>query len=326
MRLLLVALTASLFCACGDFDDPTIVYDMRVLGVIAEPPEILVPADPDMLDPSALPEVEVCALVADPGESRELSFTMAACPPTARGRCDDPRRPTVNLGSGTVPDPEESPTPGRICGTLGPSPTLAEIIESSISIDSLSGFGAIDIQIEIAIWPAGEDPSDAVVATKQMRFGAALPVERIPNSNPSLESIAGSRAPTGMRGLDFELPVGRCGDIDAPIVAPGESIGLLPIEPEGVREDYVVPTFDGESRSFTEILRYDFFATEGSYSKGQSGGERDISGTLPTLDTRWKAPSKTEIVGTGLDVSLFIIQRDERGGQSWIQSCVHVMP
>lgn len=326
MRFFCMAFAALALFACGDFDDPTIVYDMRILGAIAEPPEILVPADPANLDPTALPDVEVCALAADPGDSRELSYAMVACPANTRGRCDGAEVPSVNLGSGTVPDPEESASAGRICGTLSPTPALADIIEASISLDSLSGFGAIDIQVEIAIWPAGDNRDDAIFATKQMRFGAELPAERVANRNPSLESIIVTRAPTGQRGLDSELPVGRCGDVIAPIVAPGETIGLLPVEAEGVREDYVVPTFDGDSRSFTEILRYSFFATEGSFNKGETGGDRDISGILPTLDTRWTAPSKAEVVGTGLDVELYIIQRDERGGQSWTQGCVRVRP
>jgi hypothetical protein len=93
-----------------------------------------------------------------------------------------------------------------------------------------------------------------------------------------------------------------------------------------VREEYIVPTFEGGSRRFTETLRYRFFATAGKWSKGESGGSRDISGSLPTLDTTWTAPSKPELVGSGLDVSLYIIQRDERGGQSWYQSCVRVVP
>lgn len=311
--------------ACGSFDDPTIVYDMRVLGAIAEPPEILVPADLDAIDPTALPDIEVCALVADPGDSRELSYGMVACPANGEGRCLS-GQPQMRLTTDTVADPEESGAPVQICGTLFPTLELAEIIERSVSLDSLSGFGAIDIQVGISVWPAGNNLDEAIFATKQMRFGAALPAERLPNENPTLETIMVSREAIGVRGLEFELPVGRCGDIVAPIVAPDESLGLLPVEPEGVRQDYVVPTLDGEVRGFTETMSYHFYATHGSWSKGQTGGGRDPSGTLPTLNTKWTAPDDLEDIGAGLDVALYIIQRDERGGQSWTQSCVHVQP
>ncbi len=325
MRFLATLFVASCLLACGSFDDPTIVFDMRVLGAIAEPPEILVPADPDAFDPLALPEIEVCALVADPGDERELSYAIEACPSNATGRCRS-FHPSIVMGSGTVGDPEEATGTVRICGTLGPNPVLAEIIEASISADSLSGFGAIDIQAQITVWPAGNNVADAVFATKQMRFGTELPAAREANTNPSLASIIVTRAPTGMRGLESNLPLGRCGDIEAVVVAPGEKIGFLPVEPDGVRENYLVPTFDGGERAFTEIMTYSFFSTEGKWSKGESGGHRDASGKLPTLDTAWTAPSNPDVVGAGLDVTIYIIQRDERGGQSWTQSCVRVLP
>ncbi len=320
---ILSVILISLLLACGSFDDPALVYDMRVLGAIAEPPEILVPTNPDDIDSMALPEIQVCALVADPGDSRQLSYSMVACPKNRRGRCDAAAQPQVNLGSGTVGDPEEDDALVEICETLGPSPSLGEILERSVSIDSLSGFGAIDIQVGIAIWPAGSNVDEAIYATKKVRFGAALPAEREPNQNPNLENIEVTRLDGGQ---GFDLPVGRCGSITAPVVAPGEELQLLPIEPPDVREDYVVPTLDGEVRSFTEILNYRFYATEGSWGNSSSGGARDISGMLPPLDARWTAPSEAEEIGDGLDITVYVIQRDERGGQSWVQSCLRVVP
>ena len=207
-----------------------------------------------------------------------------------------------------------------------PNPALVEVIERSISLDALSGFGAIDIQIGIEIWPAGNNLDQTIYASKQVRFGVQEPAERTANQNPAIEKMIVSRAPVGPRGLDFELPVGRCGDIEAPIVALGEELGLLPVEVEGSREDYVVPTFDGDVRMFSETIDYQFFSTAGSWSRDRSGGGRDLSGLLPPTDTKWTAPSDAELIGNGLDISLFVIQRDERGGQSWLQSCVRVVP
>jgi len=324
MRVMLLSVVlSSLVGACGSFDDPAFVYDMRVLGAIAEPPEILVPANPDDIDPMALPEVRVCALVADPGDSRQLSYSMVACPKNVRGRCDANAQPQINLGSGTVGDPEEDDALVEICETLVASPGLGEIIERSVSIDSLAGFGAIDIQVGIAVWPAGNNVDEAIYATKKVRFGAALPAERVPNQNPTLESIAITRLDGGDA---FDLPLGRCGTITAPVVAPGEELELLPVEPEGAREDYVVPTLDGDVRRFTEVLNYRFYATEGSWGSSSSGGGRDISGMLPPLDVSWTAPTDAARIGDGLDITVYAIQHDERGGQSWVQSCLRVVP
>lgn len=320
----MLTLALVLAAGCNSFENPNIVVDLRILGARTEPPEILVPADPELIDPTQLPEVEVCILVADPGDSRELSYAMTACSRNSRGRCDARAQPQVDLGSGTVGDPEEGADAVRICETLGASPALAEVIEGSYSIDNLQGFGAIDIQIGIAVWPAGNNLAQAQYATKALRFGAALPEERKANTNPALENVTVSSQIDGQ--ADFELPVGRCGDIEAIGVKSGETLGLLPVEVVGAREDYLVPTFDGGSRSFTENISYRFYATHGGFTKGSTGGPRDVVGNVPTLDTEWTAPSDSDVVGEGIEVSLFIVWRDERGGQSWLQSCVRVAP
>jgi hypothetical protein len=325
-RSLIVVGALALASACNSFEDPAVVIDLRLLGAIAEPPEVLVPPDPDDIDPLALPEVELCALVADPADSRQLSYAMVACPQNARGRCDADAQPQVDLGSGTVDDPEEADAPVQLCATLGPSPGLAEVIRASVSLDDLQGFGGIDLQVGIAVWPAGSNLDAAEYATKAVRYGAQLPAERTPNQNPYLDSVIVTRAAVGPRGLDELLPVGRCGDVDPVVVAPGEKIGLVPVEPDGVREDYVVPTFEGEVRRFTENLSYQFYATAGGFSPFTTGGPKDLVGNEPPLDTVWTAPDEADEIGAGLDVDLYIVQRDERGGQSWIQSCVRVVP
>jgi hypothetical protein len=109
-------------------------------------------------------------------------------------------------------------------------------------------------------------------------------------------------------------------------VSPGERVTLLPREPDGAREAYVVPTFDGGSRSFTENLRYQWLATTGDFSRNNTGGELDVAGNSPPLDTRWLAPDDPDEVGGGLEVRMWIVQRDERGGQAWYDSCARVLP
>ncbi|HWM86618.1 MAG TPA: hypothetical protein VNO33_12290, partial [Kofleriaceae bacterium] len=81
---------AAAVAACTDFEDPEVVVDMRVLGMRAEPPEIVVPYDPQ--DPTRvnladLVPVEICALVADPADGRGLDYSMSLCRPTSSGRC-----------------------------------------------------------------------------------------------------------------------------------------------------------------------------------------------------------------------------------------------
>ena len=99
----------------------------------------------------------------------------------------------------------------------------------------------------------------------------------------------------------------------------------MPIEPDGVREDYVLPTFEGGSRRFTEYISYQWLATGGDWSRASSGGPRDPAGNPPSLGATWRAPSFDELDGT-VSHPLWVIYRDERGGGGWLESCVRVFP
>lgn len=326
MRARVLVAALALCAGCESFASPSVVVDLRVLSMVAEPPEILVPADPDEVDVAELGEVEICALVADPADSRRLGYRFTACPRTRDGRCD-PADPSLPLGSGAVDDPEEAGGPVSLCATLSPHPTLLEILEASISADALQGFGAIDIQVVLAVWPEEAGPEAAEYARKAVRFGAQLPAERTPNRNPSMLEVVAARAPTGERGLDFALPRGRCADVEPALVSPDEQLQLLPVAADDAREDYLVPTFEGGSRAFTENLSYQFYATAGDWNRFATGGPRDFAGNEPPVDARWTAPDRDDLAAlASREIALWIVQRDERGGQSWLESCVRVVP
>jgi hypothetical protein len=307
---------------CGSFEDPQIVIDLRVLAMTAEPPEQVVPFDPQQppTDPEALGLVDatVCSLIADPGANRRLSWTMTVCAPTDEARCDQPERPWFELGHGTIDDPETAATAQPACATLPADPALLLVIEDAISLDSLAGFGGVDVLVELAVTPA-DDPDATVYAGKRVRYAPLVPADRVANHNPTLERID-----VLVEGGDpMPLTLGRCAERTDPLrIAPGATLPLAPIEPAGVREDYVVPTFDGGERRFTEAPSYQWLASAGSWRRGSTGGPRDASGTFPPLDNTWTAPD----VDTDTDVSLWLVQRDERLGAAWFESCVRVTP
>ena len=87
----------------------------------------------------------------------------------------------------------------------------------------------------------------------------------------------------------------------------------------------MVPTFDGGEQRLTENLSYQWLAGAGKWKRSSTGGPKDPFGNDPVLDTVWTAPAAAD-VGDGLDVPLWVIQRDERLGEAWYQSCVHVHP
>jgi hypothetical protein len=311
-----------LLVGCGSFDDPQIVLDLRVLGSTAQPPEQVVPFDPQdpPSDPAALGlvDAQICSLVADPGADRRLDWKMTVCAPTDELRCNHLERPSFELGHGTIDDPDTTATAQPICATLPADAGLLVVIEDAVSLDSLAGFGGVDVLVELQVTPA-DDPSATLFAGKRVRYAPLLPADRVANTNPTLTRIdilVQDRDPR-------PLPLGRCAVMATPLaIAPGAMLPLLPVEPDGVREDYVVPTFDGGERMFTESPTYQWLATAGSWNRGDTGGPRDASGMFPPLDSTWTAPDVT----APTDVSLWLIQRDERLGAAWFESCVRVTP
>jgi hypothetical protein len=320
--LLLVAAGA----ACTDFEDPAVVVDTRIIGMRAEPPEIVVPFDPEnptSVDPADLVPIEVCALVADPVEERGISYTMSLCRPTGDGICDDDVDLAVELGSGHVEDPETSAEAVRMCETIAPGPDLLLVLEDAVSADDLAGFGGIQVQVELRVKPDGGEEQ---IGFKRVRYSPQLPADRVANTNPSADAIVGLRRASGTRGLDFAMPLGRCGEVEPFEALAGERVQFLPIETTGVREEYVVPTFDGGTRRLVENISYQWLSTAGDWAPFNSGGTIDVAGNEPPLDSIWRAPDDPDEVGDGLDVNVWIVQRDERGGQAWFESCARVLP
>ncbi len=325
MGAMALAFVAGLTAGCStDFEDPTLVIDLRVLAISADPPELLVPPDPDLIDEDALVPIRLCALVADPGASRQLTYEMAACAPTNDKRCTEPDEPVLIMPTDAprVDDPDEAGVPVEMCGTLAPSPLLFDVIEQAVENDPLGGFSSIAVQVELFVKPSGGADEDGIFAAKRAFFGAQLPEERTPNTNPAMAELL-----LGREGDDEPTePVAltRCAADDAqPFeVASDERVELLPVEVEGTREDYLLPTFDGGARMFTEVMTYAWYATHGEWGSGVTGGPPDGFGNEPKLETAWRAPEVDEVT----DVPLWIVQRDERGGLTWYEACARVSP
>jgi len=316
-------LGVALLGACGSFEDPQIVLDLRYVAMTAEPPEQVFPFDPqdppDSIEDLELVDFEVCARIGDPEGERGLDYVMHVCGRTGTRRCDETDRPSYEVARGSIEDPETAPTPQLACGTVHADAAFLLVLRDALEADVLAGFSGVDVQVDYEVTP--QDGDDApIFGSKRVRFAAKVPEERVANQNPTVSSID-----VLVEGRDpWPLALGRCADQADPLhVAAGEQLHLIPVEPEGVHETYVVPTFDGGARMFTETLRYQWLATDGSWSRGETGGERDASGMVPPLDNKWRAPDDLE---EPTRVTLWMIQRDERLGLSWFESCVVVDP
>ncbi|HWO24428.1 MAG TPA: hypothetical protein VNO30_37040 [Kofleriaceae bacterium] len=311
--------------ACSSFQDEDIVLDLRVLAMRASAPEQVVDVDlgspPQPLDLLAqLVPAEMCALVADPSRDQRIRWSMTLCILDSDQRCDSDA--TVKLASGIADDPDTAQPAPRMCGTVQPDGGLLAILLEAAEGDPLAALGGIEYGISFAAGGEGDDPALDQFAGKRMRVVPRIPAARSANTNPSLAQLEVSVA----GGEPVVLPPGRCIEQAAPIeLRPAQKMRITPIEPPGAREVYVVPRLDGEQQTFTESLTYQWLASVGSFSSGSTGGPRDLAGNPAPLFTDYRAPKAEDLSGP-TDVSLWIIQRDERLGAAWYESCVRVVP
>lgn len=311
--------------ACASFEDEDIVLDTRVLAMRASVPDQIVdvdfesPPQPVELLGQLVPS-EMCALVADPGHERRLRWSMTLCVLDNDQRCDSDVK--LVLASGLAPDPDTAQPAPRLCATIMPDGNLLGVLLEALEGDTLGGLGGIDYGISLRVRGEDADPAEELLAGKRLRVAPRIPAERRANENPTLPML--EAAIDG--GAPFILPRQRCVDQPAPAeLRPRQTMRLTPIEPAGAREVYVVPRLDGEQQTFTESLTYQWLATAGSFSSGSTGGPRDVSGNLAPLFTEYRAPAAKDLAGP-TDVQLWVVQRDERLGAEWYESCVRVVP
>ncbi|MDB4962096.1 MAG: hypothetical protein JWP01_2095 [Myxococcales bacterium] len=316
----------ALLLGCTSFPDPDVVIDLRPLAITATPPEQVVTVDPSApQNPTELlgqlVSAEVCALVADPAFERRLRYRFTLCVYGDDARCDPDIMATI--GTGVIEDPEIGPRMGtQMCATIEPNGNLLGVLTETLKDDAFAGLGGLDYLVQLTVGGEDADPALDELAAKMLRVSPKIPVERQANLNPTLDRIEAE-----LEGREpVELPLGRCIDQVAPLeIAPNTRLELHPIEAATARETYVVPTISGASMMFTESLTYQWLASAGGFSRGSTGGTRDIAGNFPELFTEYRAPTAGDLDGP-LDVQLWIIQRDERYGLTWYESCVRIVP
>ncbi|MEO7735170.1 MAG: hypothetical protein ABIY55_29720 [Kofleriaceae bacterium] len=310
--------------ACGRFQDPNVVVDLRVLAMSSSPPDQVI--DVDLSQPvspltllAQLVPTQICALVADPTLERRLAWSLTACEWDGL-RCNEDT-PQIVIGEGLSDDPETLPTP-QICGTVEVNADLLRILSDFVEGDALHGLGGIDYPVVLRVGGEDADRTLDQYATKTVRVAPRIPATRTANTNPTVDHFDA----TIEDGATVPLPVGRCLENPAPLEMPaGAKLRLVPIEPPGVREVYAVPTLDGKSQTFTESLTYQWIAGDGGFSSGSTGGPRDVSGNPAPLQSDYESPSADDLMGPK-DVTIWIIQRDERLGVQWYEACIRVVP
>jgi hypothetical protein len=320
-----VACVVAGLAGCTSFQDPNVVVDLRVLAMTASPPDQVIdvdltrPVSPASLLAQLVP-TEVCALVADPGLDRRLAWSLTLCPLTSGDRCDTDLE--VPLGAGLIDDPDTAVPAPSMCATIDPDSNLLAVLLDALDGDALKGLGGLYYGVVLRVGGEDADRNLDQYAAKSLRVVPRIPQAVTANQNPQLDHLdasIGEAAPVA-------LPLVRCAENPAPMVLPpATKLRLSPVEPAGARETYVVPTLDGKSQTFTESLTYQWVASAGGVSSGSTGGPRDVSGNPAPLFTDYKSPDAADLDGP-TDVSIWIIQRDERLGVHAYETCVRVMP
>lgn len=321
--LFAAAIAMSGACTPG-FEDPSRIRDLRLLAVMAEPPEVLV--DAQNL-PTEFPTFVLRPLVVDPrGPGRVVRYTVRACGNAGAGEGEGRDR-----GPGNVRDTisqsacsRESPVIAEGQATVGAdavvpievsfTPTI-EFLTAALRSDPLGA--ALGLPVTLGFNLIGADEENQVAAIKRVLFSPRLSPEQKPNANPRIESLS-------FRKLKGETPMPI--DPAAPPEIPlGGRLDIVASMAEA--EPYQAPAYDNRTGTFTiervekETLRYAFYATRGTFSPGGFSTEPSplLNNPVIELVSTYRAPGSLA-PGESPDVDVFVVVRDERGGASFART------
>lgn len=286
----LASFLAALAACSPGFDDPSLVKDLRVLGVRADPPEFLVTDKA----PPAWP-VRVTALIADPhGGGRTLQCEVRSCTLGDSRTCE---------GSGDITTFAAGPC------TDGETPFDVEVPRSLVEAAQAGDptFGT-PVHSGVAVWlevvvRGGERP---LYALKSVAFSPENPPGRTANQNPRVGEVRLNDMPQRTPG---EVPY-----------VPGVSVRIEVVPAEGAKEKYVLPSLmpPGGVEDLDEFMTVAFYADAGSFEDAtRSDRPGNVFEGTPTgeearLLTRWTPPDE------GGPVRFWFVLVDGRGGADWV--------
>lgn len=306
-----------------NFDDVTTVKDLRVLAVMAEPPEIVVD-DFDAL-PETFPVVTLRPLVVDPqGGGRDVHYRVLVCPNAEpvgdRGRDRGPGRfrDTISQSScgangvvvaeGDARPPTEPPdivVPIEIA--FLPTPAFVRQMAAADPIGRVFG---IPVTFDFTI-SAGQE---SVRLIKRLILQPNINGQQA-NSNPPPPELTWRHT--------REVPDTVWVATDPPTVGFGQELIVEPLNP--TPQKYQARTLrlspDGTwsivDDDVEEALSYSFFTTAGSFSPARSSTDPPpVFKTPPGLESTYRAP-KTSEMGVPSVVDVWVVAREERAGASF---------
>ncbi len=361
----LVALASVGAAACGNLDDVTTVKDLRVLAIQAEPAGFLV----DVNDPGAGSDADwratLTALVVDPtGLNDTVQVTAALGCPDYLDAITAATGTTTRVCSPT-PVPLPDPTLQAALASTPLVPPSGESVpptpDGGFTYLPTFQYGLSTAQLALlfASPPAGVAQVDTVL-TNNRTFGldaiasftftrgdqSAPAVKRVvywpkldpalypgqaPNQNPAISDVSFFRSRDSATG-DPQDPLAP-GEVPELSLAAGDDLYVLPAE--ATAETYTFYAKDRDhggaivATTAEELLRYDFFATAGTFSPAERQSKPSALITSPDgrvhLDSQYKPPDAQHLPTDG-NVTIWIVVHDERAGVGWISRTIRVVP
>ncbi|MGA9525941.1 MAG: hypothetical protein WBV82_31060 [Myxococcaceae bacterium] len=312
--LLVFAVVAIALTACtGPEDVPSNVYDLRVLGVSLDSPELLAPQCPDFrnpegIDPSGLvaflPPVDYRVLIVDPkGAGRTIDWELLACSTRTNRTCSDPAERT-QLASGVTGDGELKLTLENLALTRLPGDRL--LLERVLELDQYKGLGGLWMPLHLHLKAGEEEIWVSKLMVYNCNFFPGATPTMTQNVNPELPGVV-------LDGTEWAEDEVR------ELSGPGPFV-MHPVDFKERQEPYVVPSFELQPVQFTEAWKIAWHADLGRFSPNETGGQ-DIPGEVRHR-VEWAPPGDA----TEQDVRFWFVVRDGRGGLSWIMRRAHYRP
>lgn len=304
-RLLWLLPVLGLLGACSDknaddvFKPASLVEDLRILAVRADPPE----AAPGQF-------IALSALVANPHkDAPSPGYLWVLCDPTTEGALGNACAQQETLRDF---DPRSLPDGVRIFPLFfnfalyrAPPESLAPLPP-----ESLERKRGLTATVLLVAWEGGNlndlEDSDTrrQMAIKRIRI---VDPQRLANTNPEIRSLTLDGAPFPDDGLPF------------PVQA-GSTVELVASSPPSSTQEFERPMPDGTFETQSEQNVFSWYATGGQFTQGLSYSSRTESGDPIGL----KLPPLGVLPDDQLD--LWVVLRDARGGTDWASRRLQLVP
>jgi len=316
---------------------PDSAWQARITALVVDP-----------LAPNQMLEVSAvgCPDYIDAITSATLQGSKLCPPASATSQIPDPLGPALTTtpivpadmpkqyGSIALNDVEYQPTLpafGLTADQLHTFFTLGQTnidaVENSIKNNRALGLAAI-VNLDFTI--NGEHAS----AIKRVVYWPLLQPGQPVNTNPTLDAIRLYRHRDDATGN----PIDEIDQVNEPIPTVSISAGdKLYVDPDylahAVDKDYLLNVLNLDPGEFEpktiarELIRFQFYATAGTFSPAEQMSELDpaLSGGTLHTDSEYAPPKLEELPADG-KVTIYIVTHDERAGTDWMSRTIHVVP